>query len=64
MLHVNLCLLIVEGGDLEWKHVRHEGNQVADKLANHGLSLIENVRVFDSVFSFFVAAVIADVSSI
>jgi ribonuclease HI len=43
-----------------WQHSLREANQVADTLAKHSLSLLDNCKVFDNVPAFLVMPLMAD----
>lgn len=49
-------------GNLKWRHILREANQVAGALAKHGLSLNCNCRFFGDVPSFIYVPLFADYS--
>ncbi|KAG5040329.1 hypothetical protein JHK85_012805 [Glycine max] len=56
----NIQSFVKDGANLWWSHVLKETNQAADRMANHGMSCVENLRVYDHVPSFMYCAIMAD----
>lgn len=51
-------------GSVSWNHSLREANQVVDVLARFGLSLQNQIRVFDFVPPFISTALLADASCV